>query len=158
MSSGKSRQRKLTHSPNRTSGPVVEVKGEKHFRELVTAFDGPVVVDFWAPWCGPCKAMGPVFERAAREHQGAVRFLKVNTEANQALAQAFNIRSIPSLLIFVHGEVYDAHVGLASSGHLSSMLLRAIDKHEGRGIGHKIKRFFGAARDEGTTPEHPSAS
>lgn len=64
----------------------------------------PLVVDFWAPWCAPCKAMGPVFEQAAHQLQPLMRLAKVDTEAEQALAARFAIRSIPSLIIFKDGR------------------------------------------------------
>lgn len=78
-----------------------------NFSELVTQSVMPVIVDFWAPWCGPCKMFGPSFQASAVTHANQVLFVKVNTEAEQALGSQWNIRSIPTLVGFKDGkEVY----------------------------------------------------
>ena len=81
------------------------------------ASDVPVVVDFWAPWCGPCKSMAPAFEELAREYEGKAKFIKVNTD-DTTVASKFHIRGIPTVLIFKHGEVINTIVGAQSKGRL----------------------------------------
>lgn len=78
--------------------------GETAFNAQIAKSDLPVVVDFWAPWCGPCRMMAPTYDKVCHDMQGRARFVKVNTEVEQGLASKYNIRSIPTLAVFAGGR------------------------------------------------------
>ena len=91
------------HRPLFTGHPVA-LDDEAAFDKHLARSQLPLLVDFWAPWCGPCRAMAPAFEQAAQQLEPQVRLAKVNTEAAQNLAARYNIRSIPTLALFVNGR------------------------------------------------------
>ena len=91
---------------------------EANFEQQVGKSDLPVIVDFWAPWCGPCRSMAPHFERAAGELEPRARLAKLNTEESQQIAARFGIRSIPTLIAFRNGREVARQSGAMDSGAL----------------------------------------
>jgi thioredoxin 1 len=95
---------------------------ESNFEREVTSSDKPVLVDFWAEWCGPCKLIAPLLDEIAREKAGSVKIAKVNVDENQSLSSKFNIRAIPSLLFFKNGQLRDQVTGMTSKKDLLSRI------------------------------------
>ena len=93
---------------------------DSNFEAEVKNSDMPVLVDFWAPWCGPCRKISPIIDDIATEYAGKVKVVKVNTDENMKLTQEFSISGIPSLLIFKNGEAVERLVGLMKKNQLVS--------------------------------------
>ncbi len=96
------------------------------FEAQVLKSEIPVLVDFWAPWCGPCKMLGPIIEQLAADYDGRARIAKVNVDDNQQLAMQFNIRSIPTVMVFKDGAPVASLVGMQPKDELVKALDAAL--------------------------------
>ena len=101
---------------------LVKQTSESSFEEQVLKASVPTLVDFWAPWCGPCKMIAPILDELAPEFSGKVNFVKVNVDENPNLAAKYGIRGIPSLLMIKSGEVADVSVGGVSQEQLKEFI------------------------------------
>jgi thioredoxin 1 len=100
---------------------------DQNFETEVLASEQPVLVDFWAPWCGPCRMLGPMIEELAIEFEGKVRVGKLNVDENPEMAQRFGVRAIPTMLFFEGGQVIDQTVGALPKTALRAKLA-SLDK------------------------------
>ena len=114
-----------------TAGDLVKESSTQNFmRDVIEASrEAPVIVDFWAPWCGPCKQLGPALEKVVRQANGKVRMVKINVDENQQLAQQMRIQSIPAVYAFVNGQPVDGFMGALPE----SQLKQFVDRLGGQG-------------------------
>ena len=98
---------------------VIEIN-DKDFEQQVLKSSLPVVVDFWAPWCGPCRMIGPIVEKLSEEFNGKLKFCKVNVDENQQLASKYKVMSIPTLIFFKNGKLIDQSMGAVPEKTLRS--------------------------------------
>ena len=95
---------------------------DSNFQDEVLSSDKPVLVDFWAEWCGPCKMIGPILEELAPEMDGKIKIVKVDVDSNSQTAMNYAIRSIPTLIIIKDGSVAAQHIGAASKAQLENFI------------------------------------
>ena len=99
---------------------------DANWDETVLKSEVPVVVDFWAPWCGPCRAVAPILEEIAGEYQGQLKVVKLNIDDNQQVAGSLGIRSIPTVIVFSGGAEKERMIGLRPKGDFANMIEKVV--------------------------------
>lgn len=117
---------KLTLSGTREMAGNLHEFTDANFDEDVLKSSEPVLVDFWAPWCGPCRMLMPTIEELSEQYAGKVKIGKVNTDENQGTAATYGITSIPTVMLFKNGELVDKVVGAPPKAHFETMLNSAV--------------------------------
>ncbi|MEY2821926.1 MAG: thioredoxin [Opitutales bacterium] len=108
------------------ASPLIANLDTSNFESSIKGSSTPVLVDFWATWCGPCKQLGPVLDQLAEEMKGSASIAKVDVDTNQGLAQQFGITSIPALILFKNGQPVDKMVGARPKGDIAAFIKKHI--------------------------------
>lgn len=101
---------------------LIKATSDESFQTDVLQSDKPALVDFWAPWCGPCKAIAPVLEELAKEYEGKIKIFKLNVDENNETPAKYSVRGIPSLILFKNGDVAGTKVGMQPKSQLAAFL------------------------------------
>lgn len=107
------------------SEAIIEVS-DSNFESEVVNSDVPVLVDFWAPWCGPCRAIAPIVEEISSSYEGKIKVGKMNVDENQATTMKFGIRSIPTIIMFKGGEAVDQIIGAVPKGEIEKVVEKSL--------------------------------
>ena len=128
----KEKLRKLIEKMQRGERKMEEVKHitSQNFKEEVIESELPVIIDFWAEWCMPCKIVMPIFGELAKEYSGRMKFVKINVDESPDLASAFAVHSIPTFLIFYKGKVIDKLTGAMPKEYLKNFIEKALSSIE----------------------------
>jgi thioredoxin 1 len=110
-----------------SNAELVKHADDSNFSTVVLKEEKPTLVDFWAPWCGPCRAIAPILEELAVEYGEKVNVVKVNVDDNPATASQYGVRSIPTLLLVKNGKVQETQIGLLSKNQLTAMFDRYLN-------------------------------
>jgi len=138
------------------AAPVKDVSTANFMAEVVDAsFDQPVIVDFWAPWCGPCKQLGPILEKVVRTANGAVRMVKLNIDENPEIAQQMRIQSIPAVYAFKDGRPVDGFVGAVPESQVKQFVQRL---GGGSGGPSPVEEAMAMAKEAAQSGDHGTAA
>lgn len=124
---GEGRGPSLLHREERIMGSEnLKELSDANFEEEILKASVPALVDFWAPWCGPCRVVGPIVEELAKEYAGKVKVAKLNVDDNPVTPGKYGIRGIPTLILFKDGEAVDQIVGAVPKGQIEAMLQKVL--------------------------------